>query len=258
MVEWVPFAESPPVGIGAGVVGAVIPASLAEPAGVVPPFLVSAVGAMSFPCIAPMVCGGLPFSGCQVVPAPSLWSRAVGVGSRSRIASAVVPECPGDGPFASDVVGVGSRFVFAHGGAPWVFHTASVRVSPGCPVESGRRRAVELRAPSASPATGVGSSVGLMPLRTRTSSDVIFDPNDRPSAFTFAATCASGLLWSSLDVGVSSNDEDAEPLVGCAGIGSSNAAPPRVIPERGQVAEYVAESQGKVPCDVFQHDSSGS
>jgi hypothetical protein len=39
-------------------------------------------------------------------------------------------------------------------------------------------------------------------------------------------------------VGVGSNDEDAEPAVGGAGVGSAYTTPPRIHPHFGQVCEY--------------------
>jgi hypothetical protein len=59
-------------------------------------------------------------------------------------------------------------------------------------------------------------------------------------------------------LGVGSDDEDTCPTVGSAGIGSSNAQPARVVPERGQVSEYLSESERKVACDVLQQDVSRS
>jgi hypothetical protein len=58
--------------------------------------------------------------------------------------------------------------------------------------------------------------------------------------------------------GVDSNNEDPSPAVGSAGIGSSYNAPACVIPQRGKISEDGVESQGKVPCDVLQQESSGS
>ena len=40
--------------------------------------------------------------------------------------------------------------------------------------------------------------------------------------------------------------------------GSRNAVPFRVIPERGQVSEYVAQPSTKQRCDVLHDDVSGS
>jgi hypothetical protein len=60
-------------------------------------------------------------------------------------------------------------------------------------------------------------------------------------------------------VGVgSSDDEDAGASVGSAGVGSSNNSPRRVIPQAGQVAEDVGQSEGNMTPDVLQHDEAGS
>jgi hypothetical protein len=48
-------------------------------------------------------------------------------------------------------------------------------------------------------------------------------------------------LIASCEVGVLSNDENAEPAVGSAGVGSVYADPACVIPEVGQVSEYGAK-----------------
>jgi hypothetical protein len=75
----------------------------------------------------------------------------------------------------SFTAGVGSSgtepsFTRAPSGAPCVFHTASVSVSPMFPVESGRRLAVLFLDPTESPAVGVGSIVTASSRQRRPSS----------------------------------------------------------------------------------------
>jgi hypothetical protein len=53
-------------------------------------------------------------------------------------------------------------------------------------------------------------------------------------------------------------DEDAIAVVRGADGGSWYAVPDCVVPARGQVCEYVSESEAKVPCDVFQECVLGS
>lgn len=71
------------------------------------------------------------------------------------------------------------------------------------------------------------------------------------------AMYASGLRYVSCACGVG-HDEDPVTAVRGADGGSRYAVPFRVVPDLGQVSEYSSEPQGKVPCDVFQQDPSGS
>lgn len=59
-------------------------------------------------------------------------------------------------------------------------------------------------------------------------------------------------------VGVPSNDKEPLAPVRSAGVGRSNASPPRVVPHFGQVTVDASESESKVSCDVLQHDAAGS
>jgi hypothetical protein len=54
--------------------------------------------------------------------------------------------------------------------------------------------------------------------------------------------------------GTGSEDEDSFSAVCGSDVGSSKACPLRVIPERGQVAEYTAESPATERGDVLQDD----
>jgi len=60
--------------------------------------------------------------------------------------------------------------------------------------------------------------------------------------------------------GVRQTGENEDPFasVRCANVGSSNACPVRVIPERGQVAEYSAETAAAECGDVLHDDEFGS
>lgn len=53
-------------------------------------------------------------------------------------------------------------------------------------------------------------------------------------------------------------DEDPLPAVGRSHVGSSKTRPVRVIPERGQVAEYSIESAAAEGSDVLHDDELGS
>jgi len=64
-------------------------------------------------------------------------------------------------------------------------------------------------------------------------------------------------LVPSVTLGVG-NNEDPFAAVGCADIGSSYAAPLRVIPHFGQVCEYAIEPQRPVSGHILQDDKSGS
>jgi len=46
--------------------------------------------------------------------------------------------------------------------------------------------------------------------------------------------------------------------VGCAGVGSANNSPPRVIPQAGKVSNDIGKSHREVTGDVLQHDESRS
>jgi hypothetical protein len=52
-------------------------------------------------------------------------------------------------------------------------------------------------------------------------------------------------------------DEDAEPSVGGAGVGSSYAVPLRVVPEVGQVAEYGSECPQRATVAVSHTPRAG-
>jgi hypothetical protein len=53
-------------------------------------------------------------------------------------------------------------------------------------------------------------------------------------------------------------EEHAVALVGGTDVRCSEAAPLRVVPERGQVAEYDVEPAGSEEGDVLHDDESGS
>jgi hypothetical protein len=58
-------------------------------------------------------------------------------------------------------------------------------------------------------------------------------------------------------VGVGNDPETISPMVGTNG-GSRNAVPDCIVPERGQVAENLAEPSTKQVCDVFHENVLGS
>tara|TARA_B100001123_G_scaffold335409_1_gene379024 strand:- start:656 stop:1117 length:462 start_codon:yes stop_codon:yes gene_type:complete len=63
--------------------------------------------------------------------------------------------------------------------------------------------------------------------------------------------------WPGVAVGVG-HDPDPIPSMSRANPGSADATPFRIIPERGQVSEYVSEPPRSESCDVFQHNPSRS
>ncbi len=61
-----------------------------------------------------------------------------------------------------------------------------------------------------------------------------------------------------MGVGDEGEHEDPVALVGGADVGRVEAAPLRIEPERGQVAENGSQAPSKQPCDVLQQDVAGS
>jgi hypothetical protein len=64
--------------------------------------------------------------------------------------------------------------------------------------------------------------------------------------------------YASLATGVGSNDPDSVASVRRTNGGSRYAVPLDVIPERGQVSEYLAMPSTKQSCDVLHDDVSRS
>src|SRR5262245_33396770 len=120
-------------------------------------------------------------------------------------------------------------------------------------------RTIANRSPRPPRSPSVARGVGHMPRSTAltiTVSEVIVFRGP-PGILAFIARCASGVFPSSWATGVGHNP-DSVPLVRGADGGSRYAVPVRVIPERGQLAEYVSKPPSKESCRVLHECVGGS
>ena len=119
--------------------------------------------------------------------------------------------------------------------------TKSVRLTPLCAFEPGR-----FLDPldSASPAVGVGKSTASARV-------------GRVAAFGLGLRFVP-LLAHASGVGQLGDDEDTKAEMWGTEEGCRYTVPLRIVPESGQVSEYVAHSSNKEPWDVLHEDVAGS